>query len=114
EHELDAIHRGLMSDEGMARFHRDRQLDYAFSWGTTARFRANSFFQKARPALALRLIPSQIPSPEQLGLPSAVGELVTKPYGLVLVTGPTGSGKSTSLAAMVGWINEHRPVHILT
>jgi twitching motility protein PilT len=112
--ELDAIHRGLMSPEEQARYERDRQLDYAFSWSNIARFRANSFHQVGRPALALRLIPQEIPTPEKLGLPPAMGEIVQKPYGLVLVTGPTGSGKSTSLAAMIGWINQHRPVHILT
>ena len=114
EQELDAIHAALMSPEDQNRYQRDRQLDYAFSWRDIARFRANSFHQKGAPALALRLIPQEIPTPEKLGLPSVVSELVTKPYGLVLVTGPTGSGKSTTLAAMIGWINQHRPVHILT
>jgi len=112
--ELDAIHRGLMSETDWDTYQELRQLDYAFSWSNIARFRANSFHQVGRPALALRLIPQEIPTPEKLGLPSVIGELVTKPYGLVLVTGPTGSGKSTTLAAMIGWINEHRPVHILT
>ena len=108
--DLDAIQRALMSEDDWARYQEHRQLDYAFSWSNIARFRANSFHQVGRPALALRLIPQQIPTPEALGLPSAIGGLVTKPYGLVLVTGPTGSGKSTTLAAMIGWINQHRPV----
>ncbi len=95
-------------------FENDRQLDFAFTWGGTARFRANAFFQLDRPALALRLIPTEIPTPEQLGLPPATASLVTRPHGLVLMTGPTGSGKSTTLAAMIGHINRHRPVHILT
>lgn len=112
--ELDAIHKGLMSPADEAAFQKDRQLDYSFGWADTARFRANSFYQAGRPALALRLIPAQIPSPDQLGLPPAIGDFVNLPHGLVLVTGPTGSGKSTTLAAMVRWINEHRPVHILT
>jgi len=112
--ELDAIHAGLMSPMEQQTYEADRQLDYAFSWSDIARFRANSFYQLGRPGLALRLIPSQIPTPEQLGLPAACSKFVTLPHGLVLVTGPTGSGKSTTLAAMIGWINEYRPVHILT
>lgn len=111
---LTAIIDGLLSPEDRERYLAERQLDFAFSWGETARFRANAFFQLDRPALALRLIPSGIPTPEQLGLPPSAANLVQQPHGLVLVTGPTGSGKSTTLAAMVGWINQHRPVHILT
>ncbi len=91
-----------------------RQLDFAFTWVDTARFRANAYFQIDRPALALRLIPTEIPSPEQIGLPPATAGLLTRPHGLVLMTGPTGSGKSTTLAAMIGWINRNRPLHILT
>ena len=114
QEEMDVIHAGLMSRHEAEVYERERQLDYAFSWGDIARFRANSFHQVGRPALALRLIPSQIPSPEQLGLPAAAAQFVNLPHGLVLVTGPTGSGKSTTLAAMIGWINQNRPVHILT
>jgi twitching motility protein PilT len=94
------------------------QVDFAFSWaggeGRTARFRGNAYLQSARPSLALRLIPTEIPTPEQIGLPEATATLVRRPHGLVLMTGPTGSGKSTTLAAMLGWINRNRPVHILT
>jgi twitching motility protein PilT len=111
---LTAIIDGLLIDEDRALYHNDRQLDFAFPWGEVARFRANAFHQKGEPALALRLIPAGIPTPEQLGLPPATANLVQLPHGLVLVTGPTGSGKSTTLAAMVGWINQHRPLHILT
>lgn len=114
EPSLSAMISGLLVPEDREHYERDRQLDFAFSWGDVARFRANAFFQKGEPALALRLIPSGIPTPDQLGLPAATADLVQLPHGLVLVTGPTGSGKSTTLAAMVGWINEHRPVHILT
>ena len=112
--QLTAIISGLMSTADRDRYEDARQLDFAFTWYDRARFRANSFFQLGKPALALRLIPTDIPTPEQLGLPSVISKLVALPHGLVLVTGPTGSGKSTSLAAMVGWINEHRPCHILT
>lgn len=105
---------GLLSESDLAEFRRRRQHDFAFSWGSTARFRANAFFQLDRPALALRLIPNQIPTPDQLGLPDVTSELINRPHGLVLVTGPTGSGKSTTLAAMIGQINATKPVHILT
>ena len=104
----------ILSDHDRATLEDERQLDFAFTWGGSARFRANAFFQMDRPALALRLIPTEIPTPEQLGLPPATASLVTRPHGLVLMTGPTGSGKSTTLAAMIGHINRHRPVHILT
>jgi twitching motility protein PilT len=94
------------------------QVDFAFSWaggeGRTARFRGNAYLQQSRPSLALRLIPTEIPTPEQIGLPEATAALVRRPHGLVLMTGPTGSGKSTTLATMLGWINRNRPVHILT
>ncbi len=105
---------GLLTPEEQQAFDAERQLDFAFSWADTARFRVNAFHQLDRPAMALRLIPSEIPTPEQLGLPAVVGQLLNKPYGLVLVTGPTGSGKSTTLASMIGWINQNKPVHILT
>jgi twitching motility protein PilT len=109
-----AIIDGLLSPDDLALFESRRQLDFAFSWGETARFRVNAFHQMDRPALAIRLIPSKIPEPEALGLPDACSKFTQLPHGLVLVTGPTGSGKSTTLASMIGWINLHRPVHILT
>ena len=93
---------------------RERQLDFAFTWADRARFRANAFYQLDRPALALRLIPTHIPTPEHIGLPASTTPLLTRPHGLILMTGPTGSGKSTTLAAMIGWINRNRPLHILT
>ncbi len=105
---------GLLSEKDQDEYLDHRQIDFAFTWADTARFRANAFFQLDRPALALRLIPTEIPTPESIGLPPGLSGLLTRPHGLVLMTGPTGSGKSTTLAAMIGWINQHRPVHILT
>ena len=112
--DLVRVLEGVIHGADRERFERERQLDFAFTWGGTARFRANAFFQMDRPALALRLIPTEIPTPDQLGLPDSTAALVDRPHGLVLMTGPTGSGKSTTLAAMIGHINQHRPVHILT
>ncbi len=79
-----------------------------------ARFRVNVFFQRGAISAALRLIPSQIQSLESLGLPAVMAEFTRKPRGFVLVTGPTGSGKSTTLASMVNMINQEREEHILT
>ncbi|MEZ5311472.1 MAG: PilT/PilU family type 4a pilus ATPase [Microthrixaceae bacterium] len=111
---LDQVLTGLLSEDDADAYLEARQLDFAFSWADTARFRANAFFQLDRPALALRLIPTQIPTPEEIGLPEGVAGLLTRPHGLILMTGPTGSGKSTTLAAMIGWINRNRPLHIIT
>lgn len=111
---LARVLEGLLDPADREKFQLERQLDFAFSWGDVARFRGNAFFQMDAPSLALRLIPAEIPTPEQLGLPQICSQLVTRPHGLILMTGPTGSGKSTTLAAMVGWINRNRPLHILT
>ena len=105
---------GLLGPELTARFRTDLEVDFAFSWGTKGRFRGNAYHQRSNAALALRLIPFQIPTFEQLGLPDICDELVELPQGLVLVTGPTGSGKSTSLASMLDVINAKRPCHIVT
>ncbi len=105
---------GLLDDETRTQFRRDKELDFAFGWGDRARFRGNVYFQSSEVALTLRLIPNRIPSFEELRLPPVLGELCRLPQGLVLVTGPTGSGKSTTLAAMIDRINQHRPCHILT
>ncbi|MFM7067916.1 MAG: type IV pilus twitching motility protein PilT, partial [Actinomycetes bacterium] len=111
---VQAMTDGLLPPGEREHFQHQRQLDFAFTWADTARFRVNAYHQLDRPALALRLIPSKIPTPAELGLPAATEALLNKPHGLVLVTGPTGSGKSTTLAAMIGYINERKPVHILT
>jgi twitching motility protein PilT len=91
-----------------------RELDFSFSFGQVARVRANLFFQRGTLAGALRFIPYEIPSLESLGAPQACIDLLQRPHGLVLVTGPTGSGKSTTLAAMIDRISRERPVHIIT
>jgi twitching motility protein PilT len=92
----------------------EREVDLSFAWGEYARFRANAFHQRGNVSLALRLIPFTIPTFDELGLPPIVGGLVDLPQGLVLVTGPTGSGKSTSLASMINVINQRRACHIIT
>lgn len=96
------------------RFQTVKQADFSFSWEDKARLRGNAFRQRQAAALALRMIPYSIPSVEELGLPEIVHRWTKLPHGFILVTGPTGSGKSTSLAAMLEEINATRHVHILT
>jgi twitching motility protein PilT len=104
----------ILNDDQRKRLERDLQLDFAYAIPGVGRFRVNAYRQRAALGAAFRRIPTEIPALESLGLPPVVKELVTKPRGLVLVTGPTGSGKSTSLAAMVDVINATRDEHIMT
>lgn len=105
---------GLLSDDRRQQFEEHLQLDFAYSVPGMARFRVNCYMQRGAVAAAMRLVPSEIKSIEELGLPKVIHSFATKPRGLVLVTGPTGSGKSTSLAAVIDEINETRHEHILT
>ncbi len=95
-------------------FERERELDFAFSLRGVGRFRVNVFLQAYGTAAAFRYIPTAIPTPEQIGLPQAVLNLCNLPRGLVLVTGPTGSGKTSTLAALIERINQTQSKHILT
>jgi len=88
--------------------------DFGFAYGNKARFRVAVFKQRGHVGLVLRRIPNEFLSFEQLGLPPAIRELITRPRGLFLVTGPTGSGKTTSLASMINWINDTMDRHIIT
>ncbi len=103
-----------LTDEGQrAQLEADRDLDFAFSFGD-GRFRANAFFERGRLAIALRLMHREIPTFDEIGLPHPVRELASLHQGLILFTGPTGSGKSTSLATLVDAVNATRPCHIIT
>jgi twitching motility protein PilT len=104
----------VMTDSQKHRFEESLELDFSFGLKGLARFRANVFNQRGATAAVFRLIPFEIKSFNQLGLPPVVSKLCDKPRGLVLVTGPTGSGKSTTLAAMIDKINSERHDHILT
>lgn len=104
----------LLSAEEAALFHTGREVDFSFSWKGLARFRGNAFRQKGCVALSLRLIPFRIPTLADLGTPPILEQLVRAPHGLILVTGPTGAGKSTTIASMIDHINENRSCHILT
>ncbi len=95
-------------------FQQQGEVDFSLSFPGTGRFRINAFRQRGTIGMACRLIPQAIPSLETLGLPPVVGELTNRRQGLILVTGPTGSGKSTTLAALIDRINRERADHILT
>ena len=105
---------GLLSEEQRRRFETELELDFAYSIPGVSRFRANVFQQRNSMGAVFRVIPIKIPTLEDLGLPKVCTYLAERPRGLVLVTGPTGSGKSTTLAAMVDHINETRALHIMT
>jgi twitching motility protein PilT len=105
---------GLMGSGQRKEFEDEHELDFAYSIPGLSRFRVNTFFQRGTIGAVFRTIPIQIPTAEELGLPAIVLELSLRPRGLVLVTGPTGSGKSTTLAAMVDHINKNRQAHIMT
>src|SRR4051812_45105090 len=113
EDTLEPLLREFLADL-LPEFDQRKEIDFSFSYGTSARFRGNAFRQRGTLCMALRRIPTDIPSFEELGLPPIAEEFSRLPQGLVLVTGPTGSGKSTTLAAMIDWINTHRRCHILT
>jgi twitching motility protein PilT len=104
----------LLTPEQLTAFHRELELDFTMAWEGGARLRGNVFMQRGAPAVALRAIPVEIPTFDQIGLPQAVRDLVRLPQGLVLFTGPTGVGKSTTQAAMIEWINANRQCHIIT
>ncbi|MGN6252203.1 MAG: type IV pilus twitching motility protein PilT [Marmoricola sp.] len=90
------------------------EYDFSFSWREHARIRGNAFTQRGMTAVALRMIPREIPTPDDLGLPDTLRRLALQHQGLILMTGPTGSGKSTTLASLVDLINDNRGCHIIT
>jgi twitching motility protein PilT len=104
----------ILSNDQRQRLETDWQIDLAYSIPGKARFRVNAYFQRASIGAAFRLIPSEMPRLGDLGLPKVLEDFTRKPRGFVLLTGPTGSGKSTTLAAMLDLINERRHEHIMT
>lgn len=105
---------GVMSKEQQAQFEKDWEFDFATVVPSVARFRVNAFFQMSGIAAVFRVIPEHAPSLDELQLPPVFKDLLELPNGLILVTGPTGSGKSTTLAAMVDYINQKDASHIIT
>ena len=112
--ETKALCYSVMADQQKHRFEENLELDFSFGIKGLARFRANVFNQRGAVGAAFRTIPWEIKSFQELGLPEIVSQLAERPRGLVLVTGPTGSGKSTTLAAMIDKINRERQSHIVT
>lgn len=104
----------ILTDAQKSRFESTKEIDFSFGLTGLARFRANLFFQKGAVSGVFRRIETEIPTVDALGLPKAIVELTNYPNGLVLVTGPTGSGKSTTIAAMIDKINQDRRGHIIT
>ena len=114
EESIEILIFAILDDDQKQILLKDKEFDFSFAFGDLGRFRVNAFHERGNLAAALRLIPNEILSIEQLGLPQVLNTFADYPRGLVLVTGPTGSGKSTTLAALVHKINNERAVHIIT
>ena len=112
--ESERLLREIIQPADWKTLQKRRQVDFALTWRDRARIRANAYFQRDSLAAAFRLLPLEIPGFELLGTPESVHRLLERHQGLILVTGPTGSGKSTTQAAMVDYLNKTRPYHILT
>jgi twitching motility protein PilT len=104
----------VLNEEQQKRFEAEHELDFSFGVKGLSRFRANVFMQRGVTSLAIRQIPYEIKDLKELGLPAVVEQLANKQKGLILVTGPTGSGKSTTLASIIDKINKERKNHIIT
>lgn len=112
--EIDLACRKLLSDTAYKKFSIEKNIDFAFEGEMGNRFRVNLFYEKGCPALSARAIPMEIPTMEDIGMPEVMYDLCNLDRGLILVTGPTGCGKSTSLAAMINYINQKRRSNIIT
>ncbi len=112
--QTEAIMRSIAPERAQEEFAEVGGSDFGFSYGNKARFRVAIFKQKGTVALNMRLIPYKLRTFEEIGLPTSVQSLLMEPRGLILVTGPTGSGKTTTLATMIDWINTNRDCHIIT
>jgi twitching motility protein PilT len=111
---IEALIFAILDEDQKQILLKDKEFDFSFSFGDMGRFRVNDFHERGNLAAALRLIPTDILTVEQLGLPEIVTKFADYPRGLVLVTGPTGSGKSTSLASLINKINQEQSRHIIT
>jgi len=111
---VEQMVRALLDDGQWEELEARRNVDFAFTWRDRVRIRGNAYFQRGSLAAAFRMLPLRIPTFEELGVPDAVRMLADRHQGLILVTGRGGSGKSTTQAAMIDYINRHRPCHIVT
>lgn len=112
--QIEILISGVMSAEQKQIYAVNKELDFSFSFGEHARFRVNAYFEKGEMGGSFRLISSDIPSMEELGLPKICHDFATLKQGFVLITGPTGQGKSTTIATILEEINQSRPVHVVT
>ncbi len=112
--EIHTLLYDIFNDRQKAIFEENHEIDFSIEFKGIGRFRVSAYLQGRGEAIAFRPIPEHIPSPEELGLPTIISELIKRPKGLILVTGPTGSGKSTTLAAMIEMINQNERLHIIT
>lgn len=112
--DIEAMLAEVLRPEQQAAWRAADEYDFAFGWRDTARIRGNAFSQRGRPAVAFRMIPRTVPTMAELDLPPVLYEFARRHHGLVLVTGPTGSGKSTTLASVIHQINGERACHIVT
>ncbi|HVE39222.1 MAG TPA: type IV pilus twitching motility protein PilT [Planctomycetota bacterium] len=112
--DMEAVLRKLVGDRGWKTLEEDYEVDASYEIADVARFRLNAFKEREKFGAALRVIPLTSPTIDGMGLPAVLKDICQAPQGLVLVTGPTGSGKSTSLAAMISHINDTQPLHIVT
>ncbi|TCI23449.1 type IV pilus twitching motility protein PilT [Exiguobacterium sp. SL-10] len=111
---IESYLKEIMTDEMRGRLDMQRDLDFSFGVPRVSRFRVNAYYQRGTVAIAFRSISGEIPTMNELDLPQVLKRLIEKPYGLILVTGPTGSGKSTTLAAMIHEINRTQRKRIIT
>lgn len=114
EAEVEQLVYAILDEDQQQILNKDKEFDFSFAFGNLGRFRVNAFHERGNLAAALRLIPNEIKSVIELGMPQVVQSFADYPRGLVLVTGPTGSGKSTTLAALVDKINTEKSHHIIT
>ena len=104
----------LVTEEQRKVFEREQELDLSFGIQGRARFRVNIFRQRGSAGVVIRLLPFEIPTLESLGVPEVVKRWLLVPHGIIIITGPTGSGKSTTQAGMIGFLNERKPYHVVT
>src|SRR6185295_8646241 len=112
--DTEAMAQGILGPEHVEKFKKNQDVDLAYSIDGLGRFRCNVFQQRGTVGLVLRVIPTRIKTIDELGLPAALKKIALEERGLVLVTGTTGSGKSTSLAALIDYMNQVRCAHIMT
>jgi twitching motility protein PilT len=112
--DMEMVARLLLNEERLKKLYAELHIDFSFEFATDARFRANMFFQRGVLSLVMRLIPNQILSLEELNIPNTIYNLTERSQGLVLVTGPMGHGKSTTLASLIDYINHRKQKHIIT